>query len=264
MTEAPGEFTINVHLTDGIGTLEWNGMVDVDTLQRAIEMATDDVIMGRGLRRVQVEVPAGDDIARRALHRAGFRREGVRREAMAVGDGHTDVMLYSRLASDIAYGHGSFSAVMNSVLPTKRALAHVLYRNQAGHLMLLSTHYKTDWELPGGVVEPDESPRTGAAREVAEELGVELPVGRLLCVDWLPRHLGWSDALQFVFDGGTLTDEQVASLHFADGEIVGVHWVELDDISGHMYDGGLRRLRTIVAAADADVPLYLEGGSLPA
>jgi 8-oxo-dGTP pyrophosphatase MutT (NUDIX family) len=31
-----------------------------------------------------------------------------------------------------------------------------------------------DWELPGGIVEPLEPARLGAAREVREELGVDL------------------------------------------------------------------------------------------
>ena len=44
----------------------------------------------------------------------------------------------------------------------------------------------SDWELPGGIVEPFETPRQGAIREVAEELGIDLAVGRLLVVDWMP------------------------------------------------------------------------------
>ena len=36
------------------------------------------------------------------------------------------------------------------------------------------------WELPGGKVEPDESPLAALHREVAEELGVSISVGALL------------------------------------------------------------------------------------
>jgi 8-oxo-dGTP pyrophosphatase MutT (NUDIX family) len=101
---------------------------------------------------------------------------------------------------------------MNSALPKKRLIAHVLMRDVRDRVLLCETQFKKDWELPGGIVEPLEPPRLGAAREVAEELGIELEIGRLLVVDWMPplafRRLSiavalGSDETAYIEDGRT-------------------------------------------------------------
>lgn len=40
--------------------------------------------------------------------------------------------------------------------------------------------YEGQWVLPGGLVEPDETARTACAREVREEVGLEVSVGGLV------------------------------------------------------------------------------------
>ena len=114
--------------------------------------------------------------------------------------------------------HG-FSGVMNSALPKKRLIAHVLLRDPAGRVLLCETQFKTDWELPGGIVEPYETPRQGAIREVTEELGIELAVGRLLVVDWMPPYLGWDDAIEMIFDGGLVDEDDLAAWSLQPTEI---------------------------------------------
>ena len=76
---------------------------------------------------------------------------------------------------------------------------------------VLRNPFKPDWELPGGIVEPDEPPRRGAVREVPEELGLDLDVGPLLVVDWMPTYLGWDDAIELIFDGG-MEEAELAGL----------------------------------------------------
>jgi 8-oxo-dGTP pyrophosphatase MutT (NUDIX family) len=71
--------------------------------------------------------------------------------------------------------------------------------------------YKDGWDIPGGYVEPDESPAHAAERELAEELGLHRKPGRLLVIDWAP-HPAEGDKLLFIFDGGTLTQAEGASL----------------------------------------------------
>lgn len=258
------EFNIRVEVAgDGIGALHWGALpedADRDTLARAVSMAADDALIGQGLRRLEVGLLDDDRVGRRALHLAGFRREGVRRAAAPDGEGgYRDVVLYARLISDRAYGRETFSAVMNTVLPTKRAIGHVVFRDGQGRLLLCHTHFKADWELPGGVIEQHESPRTGATREVVEELALEVPDLVLLAVDWMPRFLGWDDALEFIFDGGVLDDDQIAAIVKQDSEIEAVHWVGLDDLDDRVSELSARRLRYALSLPPG-VIAYLENG----
>lgn len=233
---------------DGTASLHWGEqLVDAATLQKAISLAADDGILGHNLRRITAEVPASDRWARMALHHAGFRREGTLRERIAHPDGrYEDALLYARLAADVVNGPVGFSSIMDSVLPTKRVIAHALFRNLGGEVLLLETNYKPDWELPGGVVEPGEPPRLGAEREILEEIGLKVKVGEPALVDWMPPYLGWSDAVEFIFDGGVLDDHQVSSIGVADGEIRHLHWVTRDDVANHVTELSARRILKIL------------------
>lgn len=50
----------------------------------------------------------------------------------------------------------------------KRIAADVLIRDEAGRVLLVDPTYKDGWDLPGGMVEANESPRAAAARELGE------------------------------------------------------------------------------------------------
>ena len=47
----------------------------------------------------------------------------------------------------------------------------------SGQVLLVEPVYKTDWEIPGGAVEADESPRAATIRELGEELGLAVTPG---------------------------------------------------------------------------------------
>lgn len=99
-----------------------------------------------------------------------------------------------------------------------RVAAGVLILNDIGHVLLVKPSYKEGWDIPGGYVEPSESPAQAAIREVSEELGVSRPVGRLLVVDWAP-HPQEGDKLLFIFDGGRVTDSEVGNFTLGPDEI---------------------------------------------
>lgn len=98
--------------------------------------------------------------------------------------------------------------------------------NEAGELLILHPTYKDRWEIVGGIVEANESPRAGCEREIREEIGLNMRVGRLLCVDY-SINLEEVENLQFIFDGGVLTPEQIASIQLADGEVKSIEFVSV-------------------------------------
>ncbi|WP_345353692.1 NUDIX hydrolase [Actinoallomurus liliacearum] len=79
--------------------------------------------------------------------------------------------------------------------------------------------YKPDWDLPGGMSEANEPPAETVRRELKEELGLEVMVGDLLCVDWVSPHGPWDDSLMFVFSGGRLRSDEITALKITDGEL---------------------------------------------
>lgn len=86
---------------------------------------------------------------------------------------------------------------------TPRVAAGALIRDTEGRILLVKPTYKDGWEIPGGYVEPGESPAAACRRELREELRVERLINRLLLVDWAP-HPEEGDKLLFIFDGDNL------------------------------------------------------------
>lgn len=123
----------------------------------------------------------------------------------------------------------TYLAEGNARRPVKRVAADVIVRDQDGRLVLANPNYKPDWDLPGGMVEANEPPIEAAARELREELGLTVQIGPLLAADWIEPHGPWDDTLVFVFDGGTLSADQVAALRITDEELTGFRFCTRDE-----------------------------------
>lgn len=242
------DFRVHVDISGHLGRLRWDEqVVDSETLARAVSLAADDAILSHELRRLQVDLLATDRPARRAVHRCGFRLEGRLRQAQEVSPGEfVDVLVYARLAVDPVYGPMGFSGVMNSVLPTKRVIGHAVFTDGEGRVLLTEPTYKEDWELPGGVVEPHESPRQGCRREVSEEIGLDHDFGQPALVDWMPPHLGWADAVEFIFDGGRLPGDVATGLRVTDTELRDLHWVPREELRRRVTDLSARRIGLVL------------------
>jgi len=109
-------------------------------------------------------------------------------------------------------------------------------------------------------VEADEPPKAACRREVAEEIGLELVVGRLLVIDWLPAQGVWGDALNLIFDGGTVDPETMDGAKAQDDELDGLALLPLPEASARLRPSQTRRLESAVAALAESAPRYLEFG----
>ncbi|GAA3456433.1 hypothetical protein GCM10018962_82670 [Dactylosporangium matsuzakiense] len=134
-----------------------------------------------------------------------------------------------------------------AALPRKRMGAAVLFRDARGRVLLVEPSYKDDWELPGGTVEADESPRAAARREVAEELGLAVTPGRLLVVDWVPPLPDRTEGVMFVFDGGVLGADTAASVRLPADELLSWAWCTRDEAARRLSP---RLARRTAAALD--------------
>lgn len=106
-----------------------------------------------------------------------------------------------------------------AALPQKRMGAGCLFLNQQGHILLVNPTYKPVWEIPGGIVEQNESPKDCCRREVIEELGLVRAIGRLLIVDYNPATATKTESLMFIFDGGVFTDEDINAIKLPVNEL---------------------------------------------
>lgn len=140
-------------------------------------------------------------------------------------------------------------------------------------VLLVRPTYKDYWDVPGGYVEPGESPAAACRREVREELGLVVNRLTLASVDWAP-HEREGDKLLFLFTALGLDPTSLiaassrtaaanfTTVNFTDGEIAEARYVALSELDVYTIPRLVRRLRATVAAVTARrAPIYLEHGN---
>jgi ADP-ribose pyrophosphatase YjhB (NUDIX family) len=142
--------------------------------------------------------------------------------------------------------------------------AGVLLWNDTGRLLLVKPTYEPRWVIPGGAMEPGETPRQAAGRETREELGLDREPGRLLCVDFVPvspRRL--MPGIMYLFDGGQLSPAEQAAIKLPAEELSDFRFVEVADLPDYIGGLLLRRVRAGIAAHQTGTPIDLEDGYPP-
>lgn len=145
-------------------------------------------------------------------------------------------------------------------VPKKRIAAGIIARNEQGWLLLVKPTYKTTWEIPGGMVDPGESPSAACSREITEELGLSWPVGRLVAVAYEGNDVLFAEGLMLLFDGGihigvTAHVNPAASLELSEAE-----WCPVDLALDRVDSRLRRRLQEGLKIIDTAATAYLEEG----
>lgn len=148
-------------------------------------------------------------------------------------------------------------------LPKKRISAGCLFFDKAQRLLIVKPTYKEGWEIPGGTVNANESPLSAGVREVAEELGLERRPLRLLSVDFTDETKQRTESLSFIFDGGVLSDEEIAVIRLPEKELSEYRLLPPDEALTLLNRRLARRVRRCLAARDAGTTLYLEEQKSP-
>ena len=138
-----------------------------------------------------------------------------------------------------------------------------LLRATSGAVFLVKPAYKPIWEIPGGLIEPGESPRSCCTRELREELGLELSIGRVLVIDWLPPTSTASVGWMFVYDGGILDEESISRIVLPPEELVELRLVQIEDVDQYLVTHMARRIRVAYECAIEGTTVDLECGVAP-
>jgi len=113
-------------------------------------------------------------------------------------------------------------------LDRKRSGSGALILNEENKILMLKPSYKDYYEIPGGVVEKNESPLNCCKREVFEEIGLKLNIEKLLVVEY--QQLKFDDSFMFLFYGGIIRSKEIKRKNLQKDEIVDYGFYTIEEI----------------------------------
>ncbi len=143
-------------------------------------------------------------------------------------------------------------------LPQKRMGAGCLFFDEQGCVMLVKPTYKSVWEIPGGVVELNESPKQCCQREIREEIGLERKIGDLLVVDYNSPTEKKTESLMFIFNGGVLTLSEIESIQLRQDELSEFRFFSIESLPNEMTDTLRNRVLAAWQRVTKSNGIYLE------
>jgi 8-oxo-dGTP diphosphatase len=145
-----------------------------------------------------------------------------------------------------------FWATVNRVITG--AAAYIT--DEKGRVLLVDPNYREHWNFPGGFIDAGEHPAQACAREVTEEVGLVMEVGRLLTVSWVDGVPNVPyPVVHFLFDCGQVASDTPITLQTEELDDYGFFTVE--EAGRLLADHVHRRLLAAVAARESGGMTYL-------
>ncbi|CAL9316682.1 NUDIX domain-containing protein [Streptomyces sp. SudanB25_2051] len=147
-------------------------------------------------------------------------------------------------------------------LPKAAMFGAVFFTDEQDRPVQLHAVYSSEhpWQWPGGTAEAGERPWETAVRETSEETGLVVPgPPRLLAAVFGLPSADWPVAtVGFVFDGGRLTDRQIAGIRLAPDEHDEVRVLSPEQWRGLMPGRDFDRLTAVMEARRTGTPAYFD------
>lgn len=141
-------------------------------------------------------------------------------------------------------------------LPGVVVAAGALIADRQERLLLVKPNYREHWSIPGGICEFGEAPQLGCHREVAEEIGLEIAVGRLLAIDWSqPYGTAARPIMHLIFDGGQVEDG--AGIVLQEAELDGFRFSAPDELARYLPSPGLARIKGALRAIQSGCTVFV-------
>ncbi|MFC3491338.1 NUDIX domain-containing protein [Glycomyces rhizosphaerae] len=142
------------------------------------------------------------------------------------------------------------------------AVACAFATDPEGRALIVKPTYRHEWQFVGGMVDRGESPHEACAREVKEEIGIDLTVGDLLVLDYVPDHAFVSAPMTiYIFDCGTVDDPD--RIRLQEDELEAFAFLPADEAASRFHATNGPRLNLAVEARRTGCMAYVpHGGSV--
>jgi ADP-ribose pyrophosphatase YjhB (NUDIX family) len=140
-----------------------------------------------------------------------------------------------------------------------RAGAGALITDAEDKVLIVEPTYKPHWEVPGGIVEKGEPPAVACARELREELGLELKIGRLLVIEHQSEPDPRGDSVMFIYEGGMLGSDLRVTL--PPGELKSFGFFAREGLAQRLSPRLARRIDHALEARKDGTLIELENGT---